>query len=138
MDEEQSDIENLGTSYKSSTNYELCIICQGEKIGEPLRVVQNVSSLTYAVECRQDLCAARLREALCSEKIFLQNKPKWHASCRQTFTSKRNLSFVKKKIEADGPTVSGVCTRSSVTPSFDLRSKCIICAEPEKTKKVLI
>ena len=128
------------TSYKTFTNYELCIICQGNKIGEPLRSVQSVTGLEYALERRQDLCATCLKDDLHMVSDFLKKKPKWHSSCRQTFTSKRNLSFIEQKIRvgeigACGSAINQRCTRGSITPGFDFRSKCIICAEPEKPKK---
>ena len=63
-------------NYKSFTNYELCIICQGNIIGEPLGSVQSVTGLEYALERRQDLCATRLKHNLHNITNFLKKEIK--------------------------------------------------------------
>ena len=80
-------------NYKSFTNYELCIICQGNIIGEPLGSVQSVTGLEYALERRQDLCATRLKDDLHSVSDFL-NKETKIASILSTNFHKQKKSFI--------------------------------------------
>ena len=78
----------------------------------------------HAIECRDDPCTVRLREELPLDETLMK-KPKWHVSCRQSFTSKRNLTFVRKEVKdeelldisSDG--VHKKCMRSLVKQCFN-------------------
>ena len=93
---------------KPGTDFAKCIICQ-EKSSEKLRspTEAGLRSFKEAVEVRQDETYHRISSAV--ENLNALNVV-WHGKCFQSYTSKRNLSFIKpfpsaesKEIHVDRP-----------------------------------
>ena len=112
---------------KPGTDFAKCIICQ-EKSSEKLRspTESGLRSFKEAVEVRQDETYHRISSAV--ENLNALNVV-WHGKCFQSYTSKRNLSFIKpfpsaesKDIHVDRPS-----SRSQVS-SVDW-SLCLFCQQ---------
>ena len=122
------------------TDYDQCIICQ--QIGGTLHRLQESSreKLVLAMTARLDDVAFRLGDDVkCNE--WLTKEPKWHPKCRNLYVNEKNYKQAERKrldvgtgrpSSPDTPCTSGsatniaAATRSKV-PTFDPKTKCVIC-----------
>ena len=113
---------------KQSRDFSKCIICQEADHGENLRssTVTGLKAFKEAAFIRQDATYERINWE--SEDLATLNI-KWHGTCYQSYTSKRNLGFVKQSSceneIKDDPEFRKISSRSQVKP-IDW-SLCMLC-----------
>ena len=116
---------------RSDTDVTKCIICQ-EKSSERLRrpTEAGLRSFKEAVEVRKDETCHRILSTFENLKTL---DVVWHGKCFQSYTSKRNLSFIKPLPFAKSRErhVAKPCSRSQVN-AVDW-SLCLFCQQ-KKTK----
>ena len=121
------------TEIKTGTDYSKCIICQ---VGatKALHKVQPSTQrkLQEATEARLDGVAMRLKDEI-TNKNWLDNQPKWHDKCRNSYINEKNYLMAKKKRsqksehqQTEKEETASIATRSKV-PTFDAKNTCIIC-----------
>lgn len=126
----------LPVKRKKSIDWRNCIICQNHKGQESQRKASPAGITTFlsAAKQRSDEVYSRILpeiEDLSKREIV------WHTSCYKSYTSKRNLSFVKQEtstrdVESSTAAVSDVESRSSRSKVASLDwSLCMFC---QKTK----
>lgn len=72
---------------QTQTNYALCIICQ-KKCGKLYHIVSCIN-LKTAMDRRKDDVAQRLLPDMADEQWLDTNHPKWHVSCRKSYTKQK-------------------------------------------------
>ncbi len=108
------------------TDYTRCIKCQihQKDTSEALHNVTHASyrTLVTVLNARTDDTSERLHADIQSEEEFFKRHPKWHNSCRGTWTSRSN--FI-----AGGQSYASAQFRltRSHSDEFDFKSMCILC-----------
>lgn len=119
MDEHDDEIKLLPPKKKSkqSRDFSKCIICQDTSHDENLRnsTVTGLKAFQEAAFVRKDSTYERINWK--SEDLSTLNI-KWHGACYQTYTSKRNLAFVK-----ESPAKNEVTDINSELPRTRARSQ---------------
>ncbi|MES9905169.1 MAG: hypothetical protein ABW168_21155, partial [Sedimenticola sp.] len=96
---------------------------------------QSYGSIVEAIGCRHDDVSNRLESDINPKDVFFVKTPKWHKTCRATWTSKRNLTFTRKrKLSPSSPPCGGMTTRNS-TADFDFKSMCVLCGKSKLSGK---
>ena len=124
------------------TDFTLCIICQSRSNDEINNLTKRgLPTFLKALEARQDDVYDRLWSLIQNADNFIGKNPKYHRSCRSSYTHKRELeAHMAKHQTTCRDSTSTTAGKSSYKPDrsslVNLNSCCFICDKQRYSKGV--